>query len=177
MWNGPTSPWARSPMLDGGHHGAAASARDCGGIADGAGAQYRTYRRSRLWKVHPLGSNGPISEIEATLAPSAKAMLDDMMWWAKPPWLPVPRTLPEPSPKAGTGRPRSVLPTAGRRSGGRIVLGAAGGGQEGGLRGLGLDPPVEHSGLTARGVIASTSESMAARSVAVWSDKGSDRSH
>jgi NAD(P)H-dependent FMN reductase len=36
-----------------------------------------------LWKVHPLGSNGPISEIEATLAPSAKAMLDDMMWWAK----------------------------------------------------------------------------------------------
>ena len=36
-----------------------------------------------LWKVHPLGSNGPISEIEATLAPSAKAMLDDVLWWAK----------------------------------------------------------------------------------------------
>ena len=36
-----------------------------------------------LWKVHPLGSNGPIEEIEATLAPSAKAMLDDVVWWAK----------------------------------------------------------------------------------------------
>jgi len=39
---------------------------------------------SDLFKVHPLGGgDGDISKIEANLLPGAKAMLDDMVWWAK----------------------------------------------------------------------------------------------
>jgi len=38
---------------------------------------------SDMWKVHPMGQNAPIEEIEGALAPSAKAMLDDVVWWAK----------------------------------------------------------------------------------------------
>lgn len=38
---------------------------------------------SDMWKVHPMGQNAAIEEIEAALAPSAKAMLDDVVWWAK----------------------------------------------------------------------------------------------
>jgi len=37
---------------------------------------------SDFFKVHPLGANGPISEIEAVLKPSAKAAFDDLVWWA-----------------------------------------------------------------------------------------------
>lgn len=36
-----------------------------------------------FFKVSPLGANADISEIEANLLPSAKAMLDDIVWWAK----------------------------------------------------------------------------------------------
>lgn len=36
-----------------------------------------------FWKVHPLGSNAPIEEIEGNILPSAKAALDDLAWWAK----------------------------------------------------------------------------------------------
>jgi NAD(P)H-dependent FMN reductase len=32
--------------------------------------------------VHPMGKNGPISDIEDHIAPSAKAALDDLVWWA-----------------------------------------------------------------------------------------------
>jgi NAD(P)H-dependent FMN reductase len=32
--------------------------------------------------VHPMGANAPIEQIEANLLPSAKAMLDDVVWWA-----------------------------------------------------------------------------------------------
>ena len=34
-----------------------------------------------LMKVHPMGENGPISEIEDHILPSAKAMLADLDWW------------------------------------------------------------------------------------------------
>lgn len=34
-------------------------------------------------KVHPMGANGPMSEIEEVLMPSAVALLDDISWWAK----------------------------------------------------------------------------------------------
>jgi NAD(P)H-dependent FMN reductase len=37
---------------------------------------------SDFFKVHPLGANGPISDIEQGLLPSASAMLDDLVWWA-----------------------------------------------------------------------------------------------
>ena len=36
-----------------------------------------------MFKVHPMGQNAPIEEIEASLLPSAKATLDDLVWWAK----------------------------------------------------------------------------------------------
>jgi NAD(P)H-dependent FMN reductase len=35
-----------------------------------------------FFKVHPIGGNAPISEIEGNLAASAKATLDDVVWWA-----------------------------------------------------------------------------------------------
>ena len=34
-------------------------------------------------KVSPLGENAPMSEIDAVLRPSAKAMFDDLVWWAQ----------------------------------------------------------------------------------------------
>jgi NAD(P)H-dependent FMN reductase len=37
---------------------------------------------SDFFKVHPLGANAPIEEIEANLLPAAKATLDDVVWWA-----------------------------------------------------------------------------------------------
>ncbi|MGQ0564237.1 MAG: NADPH-dependent FMN reductase [Gemmobacter sp.] len=36
-----------------------------------------------FFKVHPMGSNAPIEEIEANILPAAKASLDDLVWWAK----------------------------------------------------------------------------------------------
>lgn len=36
-----------------------------------------------FFKVHPLGSNAPIEDIEANILPAAKASLDDLVWWAK----------------------------------------------------------------------------------------------
>ena len=36
-----------------------------------------------FFKVHPMGANAPIEDIEANLLPAAKAMLDDVVWWAK----------------------------------------------------------------------------------------------
>lgn len=33
--------------------------------------------------ISPMGKNAPMSEIEAHLAGSAKALLDDIVWWAK----------------------------------------------------------------------------------------------
>lgn len=38
---------------------------------------------SDFFKVHPLGANAPIEEIEGGLLPGATAMLDDIVWWAK----------------------------------------------------------------------------------------------
>lgn len=34
-------------------------------------------------KVHPMAANGPISEIEANILPGAKAMLEELDWWAR----------------------------------------------------------------------------------------------
>jgi NAD(P)H-dependent FMN reductase len=34
-------------------------------------------------KIHPMGGNAPIAEIETALLPSAKAMMDDVVWWSK----------------------------------------------------------------------------------------------
>ncbi|NJM82702.1 MAG: NAD(P)H-dependent oxidoreductase [Tabrizicola sp.] len=36
-----------------------------------------------FFKVHPMGSNAPIEEIEANILPATKASLDDLVWWAK----------------------------------------------------------------------------------------------
>jgi NAD(P)H-dependent FMN reductase len=35
-----------------------------------------------FFKVHPMGANAPIEEVEANLLPAATALLDDMVWWA-----------------------------------------------------------------------------------------------
>ena len=35
-----------------------------------------------FFKVHPLGANAAIEEIEANLLPAATATLDDVVWWA-----------------------------------------------------------------------------------------------
>ncbi len=34
-------------------------------------------------KVHPMGGNAPMSEVEAHILPGAKAMLDDLDWWTR----------------------------------------------------------------------------------------------
>lgn len=36
---------------------------------------------SEFMKVSPLGAGGPMSEIDAIIAPSAKDMLDNLTWW------------------------------------------------------------------------------------------------
>ena len=37
-----------------------------------------------FWKVHPgMGGSGNLADIEASLLPSAKLSLDDLVWWAK----------------------------------------------------------------------------------------------
>lgn len=33
--------------------------------------------------VHPMGGSRPMADIEAHLAPAAKASLDDLVWWAR----------------------------------------------------------------------------------------------
>ena len=39
---------------------------------------------SDFFRVHPgMGGSGNLSDIEAVIMPSAKAMLDDVVWWAK----------------------------------------------------------------------------------------------
>lgn len=35
-----------------------------------------------MFKVHPMGGNAQISEIEAAIAPSVDAMLNDLVWWS-----------------------------------------------------------------------------------------------
>ncbi len=36
-----------------------------------------------FFKVHPMGANAEIAEIEANILPGAKAMLDDLDWWTR----------------------------------------------------------------------------------------------
>ena len=36
-----------------------------------------------FFKVSPLGANGDMSEVDATLQPALKAMLDELLWWAQ----------------------------------------------------------------------------------------------
>lgn len=36
-----------------------------------------------FFKVSPLGANGPMSEVDGTLQPSLKAMLDELLWWSE----------------------------------------------------------------------------------------------
>lgn len=38
---------------------------------------------SDFFKVHPMGANAPIEDVEASLLPAATAMLDDVVWWSK----------------------------------------------------------------------------------------------
>jgi NAD(P)H-dependent FMN reductase len=39
---------------------------------------------SDFFRVHPgFGGSGNLGDIEAVIAPSATAMLDDVVWWAK----------------------------------------------------------------------------------------------
>lgn len=37
---------------------------------------------SDMLKVHPLGANAPISDIEEAIRPSVDAMFDDLVWWS-----------------------------------------------------------------------------------------------
>jgi NAD(P)H-dependent FMN reductase len=37
---------------------------------------------SDLFKVHPFGGNGPMSDIEDAIKPSVDAMFNDLVWWA-----------------------------------------------------------------------------------------------
>ena len=40
---------------------------------------------SDFFRVHPgMGGPGKLADIEGVIAPSAKAMLDDVTWWTKP---------------------------------------------------------------------------------------------
>jgi NAD(P)H-dependent FMN reductase len=36
-----------------------------------------------FYKVHPMGANAAIEEIEGSLLPAAKLTLDDVVWWAR----------------------------------------------------------------------------------------------
>ena len=36
-----------------------------------------------FFKVHPMGQDAPIGEIEAHILPAANAMLDDLAWWTR----------------------------------------------------------------------------------------------
>lgn len=36
-----------------------------------------------FFKVSPLGANGPMSDVDGTLQPSLKAMLDELLWWSE----------------------------------------------------------------------------------------------
>lgn len=38
---------------------------------------------SDFFAVHPMGGNGAIETVEANILPNTKAMLDDVVWWAK----------------------------------------------------------------------------------------------
>ena len=39
---------------------------------------------SDFFKIHPgMGGSGKIADIETVIAPSSKALLDDIVWWAK----------------------------------------------------------------------------------------------
>lgn len=38
---------------------------------------------SEFAKIHPMMGNQPISAVEEAILPSAKAMLDELAWWAK----------------------------------------------------------------------------------------------
>ncbi|MBP7240867.1 NAD(P)H-dependent oxidoreductase [Amaricoccus sp.] len=38
---------------------------------------------SDFFKVHPMGQNAPIAEIEGNLLPAAQAMLEDLDWWTR----------------------------------------------------------------------------------------------
>lgn len=37
----------------------------------------------QMLKVHPMGEDAPMSEVDEVLAPSATAMFDDLVWWAE----------------------------------------------------------------------------------------------
>jgi hypothetical protein len=37
---------------------------------------------SDLFRVHPFGGNGPMSDIAEAVGPSVDAMFDDLAWWA-----------------------------------------------------------------------------------------------
>ena len=36
-----------------------------------------------FFKVSPLGANGPMSEVDGTLQPALKNMLDELLWWSE----------------------------------------------------------------------------------------------
>ena len=37
---------------------------------------------SDMFKVHPFGGNGPMSDVAAALKPSVDAMFNDLVWWS-----------------------------------------------------------------------------------------------
>ena len=79
--------WVRKPMAIVGYGGvgAARAAEHLRGI--GVELQMVPVRSAvhigggEMLKVHPMGANGPMSDIEEVITPSANAMLDDLTWW------------------------------------------------------------------------------------------------
>ena len=81
--------WVRKPMGAFGYGGvgAARAVEHLRGIA--VELQMAPVRHAvhlgggEMMKVHPIGANGPMSEVDAVIRPSAVAMLDDLAWWAR----------------------------------------------------------------------------------------------
>ena len=66
-----------------------------------------------FFRVHPgMGGSGKLSDIEAVIAPSAKAMLDDIVWWAKATMTARAAASPAPPERSGKSRKRAAFAAA-----------------------------------------------------------------
>ncbi|MFT6605042.1 MAG: NAD(P)H-dependent FMN reductase [Halocynthiibacter sp.] len=81
--------WARKPMAAFGYGGLGA-ARAVEHLRNIAVEQQMVPVRAAVhlgsaafMKVHTMGENAEMSEVDAILAPAAEAMFDDLSWWAK----------------------------------------------------------------------------------------------
>lgn len=80
--------WVRKPFSAFGYGsvGAARAIEDLRGIAielQMVPSKFSVHLSgSDLFKVHPFGGNGPLSDIEDAIKPSVDAMFDDLVWWS-----------------------------------------------------------------------------------------------